>query len=335
MAQSKSRELPDGHDVRLDDGTVQVKGPGPRGQWISVADHAEASKALVYALRDAIELAALAAGLRFELRTDEIANRIVRGEIDPDEDFDTDVGLDELDAGELADRIDEIPEEVLDGERRELPDGHDLLIEPGSVKVKHDGRWVGVAENAEACEVLADLVRAERRARATVAPRRRRSRAEAPDDALSSTGTLAGAAVGALVAGPLGAVVGGLVGLLGDEPGEQDAQHEPGLTRAVVYNDVLGMGATDDEARADALARGEDLEMAEYTDATPAALFAWKSGQTDLVTLAPNGCVHRVDVNDTPKDWKGTINDPASDNDTWRRPRQPPRSTAARRRRSR
>ena len=144
---------------------------------------------------------------------------------------------------------------------------------------------------------------------------------------LLSTGTVTGAALGAIVAGPLGAVVGGLVGLLGDEAREQGTQHEPVLARAVVYNDVLGMGATDAEARADALARHEDLELAEYTDATLAALLAWKNGRPDLVTLAPNGVVHRVDIDDTPEDWKGTANDPAGDgDDDWRRPRRAPRA---------
>ena len=139
------------------------------------------------------------------------------------------------------------------------------------------------------------------------------------DGEMLSTSTVVGAAAGALVAGPVGALIGGVLGhVLGDG--------EPRLARAVVYNDVLGMGMTDAEARADALARDEDLEHAEYTTGTLAALLAWKNGRPDLVTLAPNGVVHRVDVDDTPEDWKGTGNDPAEQgDDDWRRPRRAPR----------
>ena len=68
--------LPDGHDVRVGAGTVEVK-DGDR--WVPVADTAEACEALAHDLHEAVELAASAAELRFELNSDEIARRYQRG----------------------------------------------------------------------------------------------------------------------------------------------------------------------------------------------------------------------------------------------------------------
>ena len=50
-----SHELPDGHDIRIGPGTVQVR---VDGEWTAVADHKEACEALAFDVHDAILAAA-------------------------------------------------------------------------------------------------------------------------------------------------------------------------------------------------------------------------------------------------------------------------------------
>ena len=87
---------------------------------------------------------------------------------------------------------------------------------------------------------------------------------------------------------------------------------------------VLGMGLDETQARADATERSPtDAEAAdaEMVDGTLAALSGWHDDDLrDLVGLAPDGTVRRIDVYDVLPHDQGTPNDPGWASDEWDEP---------------
>ena len=159
---ARRHELPDGHDIRVGPGTIQVLARASINEgwhWFEVASNEEACHAL--------ELHAYAAA---------------NGEDD---------GI------------------------VELPDGHDIRVEPNSIEVqvrgsrgidiKMRGKWIDVATDIDACEILSYLAReAKEEGRAT--------EGEASGDRLADGAV--GAAVGGLLLGPVGLLLGAAAGAM-------------------------------------------------------------------------------------------------------------------------